>query len=178
MSELQRLSGDDFDRVVAFLARLPEEDRTFIKDHVGADSVRQWLDEDHNRRWLLSEDEQPAAMLSLIPGMGWSSHVCELRLVVDSAFRRRGIGRRLARYGLVEAVRMGFLKIVVEVVADRLGDIEMFTSIGFRPEALLADQIRDGDGELRDLVILAHYTEEVAASMDVLGVDDAMGVGT
>ena len=72
---------------------------------------------------------------------------------------------------------MGFLKIVVEVVADKLGDIEMFTSIGFRPEALLADQIRDTDGELRDLVILAHYTEEVAASMDVLGVEDAMGVG-
>jgi ribosomal protein S18 acetylase RimI-like enzyme len=177
MSEIQKLSDGDLDRVIAFLDRLPDGDRTFIKDQVGAESVRQWLHEEHNHRWLLSEGQELAAMLSIIPGVGWSSHVCELRLVVDSAFRRRGIGRRLARYGLIEALRMGFLKIVVEVVADKLGDIEMFTSIGFRPEALLADQIRDTDGELRDLVILAHYTEEVAASMDVLGVEDAMGVG-
>lgn len=177
MSELERLCDEDFDRVLAFLERLPEGDRTFIKDPVGPDSVQRWLREEHNYRWVLTEDGEMAAMLSIMPGVGWSSHVCELRLVVDSGFRRRGIGRRLARYGLLEALRMEFLKIVVEVVADKFGDIEMFTSIGFRPEALLADQIRDGDGELRDLVILAHYTEEVAASMDVLGVDDAMGIG-
>jgi ribosomal protein S18 acetylase RimI-like enzyme len=98
-------------------------------------------------------------------------------MVVGSDYRRRGIGRRLARHGLTEAVRLGQLKIVVEVVADKEGDIEMFTSIGFRPEALLQNQIRDHSGELRDLVLLSHDVEDVSASMDMLGLDEAVGSG-
>ena len=39
--------------------------------------------------------------------IGWSSHVGEVRLVVDPDHRGRGIGRRLARQAVLDAVDMG-----------------------------------------------------------------------
>ncbi|MGH2761672.1 MAG: GNAT family N-acetyltransferase [Thermoleophilaceae bacterium] len=177
MNELTRIGPGDAALVTTFLETMPEGDRTFFKEPIDIDTVDRWCRESHNPRWLLIEDGKPAAMLSIIPGAAWSAHVGELRLVVSPEFRRRGIGRRLARFGLTEAVRLGLEKIVVEVVADKEGDIEMFTSIGFRPEALLADHIRDRGGEVHDLVVLCHEVGDVAASMDVLGLDRAVGLG-
>lgn len=177
MSELRKITQDDTEKVLAFLDALPEGDQTFWKEHTNPGSVERWIHDERIHRWILVEDGDLQAMLAIVPGVGWSSHVGELRLVVGPAYRRRGLGRRLARYGLTEAVRLGLLKIIVEVVADKEGDIEMFTSIGFRPEALLQRHIRDRKGELRDLVLLSHDVEEVSASMDMLGVDVAVGSG-
>ena len=175
MTELRLITVDDAQMVFDFLNGLPEGDRTFFKEDPSAETVDQWTHDTRNRRWILIEEGRPAAIVAIMPGVGWSSHVAELRMAVGQEFRRRGIGRRLARHGLTEAVRLGQLKIVVEVVAEKEGDIEMFTSIGFRPEALLENQIRDGNGELRDLVLLSHDVADVAASMDVLGLDEAVG---
>jgi ribosomal protein S18 acetylase RimI-like enzyme len=116
-------------------------------------------------------------MLSLFPGALWSSHVAELRLVVGESYRRRGLGRRLARYGLTEAMRLGLRKIMVEVVADKQGDIAMFEGIGFQVEALLRDQICDRDGVLRDLVLLSHDVETGASAMEVLGMAGELELG-
>jgi ribosomal protein S18 acetylase RimI-like enzyme len=177
MSELRLITESDAEIVYGFLKDLPEGDRTFFKEDTSVETIDNWTHDGRNRRWILIEDGEPAAMVAIMPGVGWSSHVAELRMVVGSRFRRRGIGRRLARHGLTEAVRLGQLKIVVEVVAEKEGDIEMFTSIGFRPEALLQNQIRDHNGELQDLVLLSHDVADVAASMDVLGLDEAVGTG-
>lgn len=177
MSELRRIGPADGAMVTEFLEAMPEGDRTFFKEPIDPDTVERWCSEERNPRWILVDDGRPAGMLSIIPGAAWSSHVGELRIVVAPDFRRRGIGRKLSRYGLTEAVRLGLRKIVVEVVADKEGDVEMFTSIGFRPEALLADQIRDRSGELHDLVVLCHDVSEGAASMEVLGLDRAVGMG-
>jgi ribosomal protein S18 acetylase RimI-like enzyme len=177
MSDLRRIGPDDAAMVTAFLDAMPEGDRTFFKEEIDSGTVERWCREDRSPRWILVEDDAPAAMLSIIPGAAWSSHVGELRIVVSPAFRRRGLGRRLSRLGLTEAVRLGLRKIVVEVVADKEGDIEMFTSIGFRPEALLADHILDRNGQPHDLVVLCHDVSEGAASMEVLGLDREMGMG-
>ena len=74
-------------------------------------------------------------------------------------------------------MRLGYGKLVVEVVADRTGDIAMFTGIGFRPEALLERHIMDRDGEKRDLVVLAHQVDDQEAAMGTLGIDEAVATG-
>jgi hypothetical protein len=48
----------------------------------------------------------------------------------------------------------------------------MFRSLGFDPEALLTDHVRDRTGELRDLMILSHSVDEQWASMLTTGVAD------
>jgi L-amino acid N-acyltransferase YncA len=105
----------------------------------------------------------------------WSDHVGELRLVVDPAHRRAGVGRALARHALIEAVRAGRRKLVVELAADQENALAMFSSLGFTGEALLRDHIRDRNGDLRDLVMLAHFVDGMWAGMDAIGLSDELG---
>ena len=39
-------------------------------------------------------------------------------------------------------------------------------------EALLRDHIRDRDGRLKDLIVLAHYVDETWAAMAAIGLPD------
>ena len=177
LTGLRRLSPEDAPIVARFVQSLPEGDLTFLKEDVDEDTVTRWCADERAPRWLVVDDDgEPQAMLSITPGASWSAHVGELRLVVGEAHRRKGIGRRLARVGLTEAVRLGLRKIVVEVVADKEGDIGMFTSIGFQPEALLKDHICDREGNLRDLVLLSHDVAPRSASLDVIGLGGEMGL--
>jgi ribosomal protein S18 acetylase RimI-like enzyme len=174
LKDLRPLRPDDVERVLAFLMAMPEGDRTFFWETDDRATVERWIEDDRAGRWILTDEAgQVEAYLAVIPGVAWSSHVGELRLVVGSGQRRRGLGRALARRGLIEAVRRGLEKIVVEVVASREGDVEMFSSIGFQAEALLTNQIRDRSGNFQDLVILAHDVGAVRDSMEVLGIDEA-----
>lgn len=166
----RRLTAEDEEAVRRFLRDMPEGDRTFFKaDLDDEESIARWCADERAPGWVIADGDQVQAMLSLVPGALWSSHVGELRLVVGAAHRRRGLGRKLARVGLAEALNLGFRKIIVEVAAERQGDIEMFTSIGFTAEALLKDHICDRNGNLRDLVILAHDTGSVSGALDALG---------
>jgi ribosomal protein S18 acetylase RimI-like enzyme len=163
---------------MAFLQTLPEGDRTFFKESDDVETIERWCRDERSSRWIVvGDDGTVRAYLAVIPGVGWSSHVGELRLVVGADYRRLGLGRALARHGLLAAVRGGLDKIVVEVVADKEGDHQMFASIGFEAEALLKNHIRDRTGETRDLVILSHDVGSVRDSMAVLGIDEAAGLG-
>ena len=75
---------------------------------------------------------------------------------------------------LLEALRAGLRKVVVEVVADEHSAIALFRRLGFEPEALLRDHIRDRDGRLRDLVLLAHPVEDNWGIMAATGVEAAV----
>lgn len=177
VSEPRRIGPDDAPALARFLAELPEGDRTFFKEADDRETVEHWCRENRASRWVVERDDATiCAYLAVIPGVGWSSHVAELRLVVAADSRRVGLGQALARRGLVEAVRLGLEKIVVEVVADRAGDIAMFTSIGFEAEALLKNHIRDRGGETWDLLILAHDVAAVRDSMHALGIDRTQGL--
>ena len=78
-----------------------------------------------------------------MPLHGWSSHVGEVRVIVDPAHRGEGVGRALATHAIVEAFRGRAAKLVVEVIADQEVTIAMFRALGFDPEALLTDHVRD-----------------------------------
>jgi ribosomal protein S18 acetylase RimI-like enzyme len=106
--------------------------------------------------------------------VGWSSHVGEVRLVVDPDHRGRGVGRRLARAAVLDAVDMGLKKLVVEVIADQAALIAMFRGLGFEPEALLTDHVRDRAGQTRDLIVLANSVDEQIAALSAAGVADQL----
>jgi hypothetical protein len=60
------------------------------------------------------------------------------------------------------------------VVADQEPTIAMFRSLGFDPEALLTNHVRDQQGALRDLMILAHTVEDQWSSLVVAGIADEL----
>lgn len=178
LNGLRRFGAADIDLLAALFAALPQRDRSFLQGRLDRETIARWLDEEPASRWLVATGDEAQAYLAVIPHEGWSSHVGDLRLVVGDGHRRKGLGRALARHGLLQGVQLGLLKITVEVAADKEGDIAMFTSLGFRPEALLEDQIRDRDGALHDLVLLAHDVTQVQEDMSTVGIDTAVGLGS
>ena len=172
--ELRDLQTTDRDAVERFVARVPEEDRTFFKEDVEAPGVVDAWTRPGTARAVAVEDGEVIGYVAVVPLHGWSSHVGEVRVIVDPDRRGRGIGRALARRAVLEAVELELRKMVVEGVADQEPTIAMFRSLGFDPEALLTNQVRDRSGALRDLMILAHSVEEQWSSMAVAGIADEL----
>jgi ribosomal protein S18 acetylase RimI-like enzyme len=176
--------------LLRFFRDLPDADRTFIKEDVtDPDTVRAWTSpEARSSRWVALDDEdagggsaggEPAdapvvGYVAVLPLPGWSDHVGEIRLVVAPSRRGSGLGRELARHALVHGVEAGLTKLIVEVVADQGPALALFTALGFTGEALLRDQIRDREGSLRDLMVLAHHVDDTWSGMDTVGVPDAL----
>jgi ribosomal protein S18 acetylase RimI-like enzyme len=172
MMEIRRLEARDRSAVERFLERVPEGDRTFFKENVDdPDVIAAWARPDAARA-VAVEGEDVIGYVAVVQQQGWSSHVGEVRVIVDPEHRGRGIGRALARHAVQESLELGLTKMVVEVIADQDATIGMFRSYGFDPEALLKDHVRDQSGELRDLMILAHSVEESAAALAAAGISD------
>ena len=174
--ELRAPTAGDLDALMDFFGRVPESERTFFKEPVlDRPTVERWLVSDRGRRGIAVEDGRVAGYVAVIPLPGWSDHVGELRLVVDPEHRGRGLGRDLARWALLQAIECGLTKLVVEVVADQEGAVTMFQALGFQAEGLLRDHVRDRDGDLRDLVLLAHPVADQWSAMETAGIEDAIG---
>ena len=164
--EVRLITAADVERVAEFFAAAPEGDRTFFKEDASDPGVvAAWVAADAPHRLIALADDRVVGYVAVLNGVGWSSHVGELRLVVAADFRQRGIGRLLAQRAVVEALELGVVKLVVDVVAgqDRLFD--MFTKLGFEQEGRLRRHVRSTTGDTHDLLILSHFVDELAASL-------------
>ncbi len=174
--ELEALEAQHVPALRAFFERVPASDHSsFAEDVFAPGMVESWLQDTRGRRSVALDGDRVVGYVAVLPLVGWSSHVGSLRVVVDPAERGKGLGRQLARHGLVTGLGLGLSKLVVEVVADAEPAIGMFQDIGFEPEALLRDHVRDKAGELRDLVVLAHLVEGTWAGMAAAGLGDELG---
>ena len=172
--EIRPIEAGDAPALSTFFERIPESDRTFFKEDVGDPEVLDWWLRPGAARSLAVEDGVVLGSVAVVPLQGWSSHVGEVRLVVDPDHRGRGIGRLLARQAVLEAVEMGLGKLVVEVISDQGALIAMFRGLGFEPEALLTDHVRDRTGQMRDLIVLANSVDEQFAALSAAGVADQL----
>ena len=170
--EITGIGRDDRDDVVAFFAGLPPGEHVFFKENI-ADRrvVEDWLDEQRGC-WLAARlNGVVAGVAAVVPGWGWSEHVGEIRMVVDPSHRSQGIGAELARRALQAAVELGLEKVMVETLAEQQGVIDLFRGLGFVPEALLADQVRDARGGVHDLIVLSNPVQRAWAQLDAVGAD-------
>jgi GNAT superfamily N-acetyltransferase len=110
--------GADVTSLRALFACLSDRDPTLMKDDMSApEAVGRWIS-DPGARFVTLDEDTVVDIVVIVPGVAWSRHVAQLRIVVDPARRRRGIGRALARRDLVEAVSAGRTKLLAEVLAD------------------------------------------------------------
>jgi len=172
---LRPLSSSVVDDVWSFFDRLPEGDRTFVKEPVtDRATVESWLDDHRASRFVAESNGRIVGYFAVYPGIGWCRHVGEIRLVVDPQSRRMGIGHQLARRALREAVEAGLTKVVVEVVASQDSTIALFTGLGFVAEALLVDHVQDPSGNLTDLIVLANHIDIDTDLVATVGLDQSL----
>ena len=172
--EFRPIAVGDEAALKRFFAQIPDADRTFLKEDVDdPDVVAAWA-RPGTARVIAVDDGEVVGSVAVVPLHGWSSHVGEVRLVVDPEQRGRGIGRSLARQAVLAAVNLGLAKLVVEVISDQAALIGMFRALGFEPEALLSDHVRDRSGEIRDLMVLANDVESQFSAMAAAGVTEQL----
>ena len=124
--ELRPIEPGDEPALTRFFERIPESDRTFLKEDVGDPEVlAAWVTPGPGRVVAI-EDGEVVGSVAVVPLHGWSRHVGEVRLVVDPGHRGKGLGRALARRAVLDAMDMDLAKLVVEVIADQEALIGMF----------------------------------------------------
>lgn len=157
---LRLMSRSDAEDVLVFARGVDPHDLLFLqRDIRNPRVVSAWADQ--------IEQGQIVSILALWNGnivgcsavvsdrLSWSSHVAEIRVVVSAHLRRTGLGRLLAQESLLIAESGDAAKAVARTTIDQASALAVFQDMGFRPEALLRDHVRDADGRLHDIVILA-----------------------
>jgi len=105
--------------------------------------------------------------------LSWSHHVGDLRVIVASEVRGRGLGRALIQECFAMALSLGLEKLTAHATADQQGAITVFETIGFRVEALLRDHVRDRSGAAHDILVLSHDVARMQAQMQAYGLAKA-----
>lgn len=175
---LRYMVEGDKQAMLNFARALPEHDLLFLRrDITQPAAVDSWI-RDINSGLISTV---LATVDSDVVGYGtihrndlrWSAHVAELRVMVAEEMRGKGLGQVLTQEAFAIALASGIEKIVAQMTLDQKGAIATFEGIGFRPEALLRDQVKDRDGNKHDLLVLTHEVAKFEAAMSAYGVNEA-----
>lgn len=76
-------------------------------------------------------------------------------IAVDSRFRRRGVGGRLARSALGSLKSCGISRVIVKVKAGNVGAISFFSGMGFEREGLFRRFTKSGEDVVQCVLFLS-----------------------
>ncbi|MDE2597075.1 MAG: GNAT family N-acetyltransferase [Sphingomonadales bacterium] len=160
-AELRPLRPTDAEAVRAFAEAMPPHDLLFLaRDIRKPPVIAAWLDQiaggQISSQVIADSSGRVLACTALVRDeLSWSRHVAEVRILIAPEARGGGLGRRLALECVQQAREGGVEKLFVRLTPDQEGALYVFQDMGFVPEALLRDHVRDADGATHDIVILA-----------------------
>jgi L-amino acid N-acyltransferase YncA len=177
---LRPMTADDKDAVLAFARTLPEHDLLFLRRDITQEpAMADWLGELRSGEIVtilaLKGTEVVGYATIHRSLLRWTAHVAELRVMVGESMRGAGLGRVLTQEAFATALSEGIEKMVAQMTLDQKGAIATFEGLGFRPEALLRDQVKDRQGNKHDLLVLSHEVARFEAQRAAYGVADAFG---
>ncbi|MHB8376855.1 MAG: GNAT family N-acetyltransferase [Dehalococcoidia bacterium] len=177
---LRTLRRTDRKAMLAFTASLPEHDLLFLRiDITDADVIDVWLDNVDLGSIVTIVAERGGRILGYgslhMANAQWSRHVGELRVLIGEELRGKGLGRALTEAIFAQALDHGIEKMVAQMTIDQKGAIATFEELGFRPEALLRDHVKDRRGEKHDLLVYSHDVSGFESQLDAYGVTEAAG---
>jgi L-amino acid N-acyltransferase YncA len=177
---LRYMTAADAEVALAFARALSPHDLLFLRrDITRPEAVDIWMKGIERGRitTIVAEDGGQVHGYATIDrgDLTWSPHVAELRVMVAAAMRGKGLGRLLTQEAFAIALGLGIEKMVAQMTLDQKGAIAVFEEMGFRPEALLRDHVKDRDGKTHDLLILSLDVAKFQALMEAYGVSETLG---
>ena len=177
---LRLMTPADAGPIAAFARSLPEDDLLFLRmDITDPEAVAHWmrnLEAGLTTTVIAEAGGGIAGYAALVQNrVGWQRHLGEIRTQVALRFRSQGLGRALAGEIFSLARGRGLRKIVAQMTPDQKGAMATFERLGFRPEALLQEHVKDQHGRKHDLLILAHDVAAFQALLEAYGVAEALG---
>ncbi len=176
---LRLMTKADESDVLAFAQSLPIHDLLYVRrDITNPKVVAAWADaiSDGSITTVLAfDDEAIVGCGALIRDpLSWSPHWGELRVLVSSSMRQKGLGRILIQECFLMAIERKLKKLSANMTVDQQGAVAIFEELGFSGEALLKDQVMDKNGETHDIVILSCDVERVHSQMAAYGVEPSV----
>jgi len=176
---LRYMTRADREAALAFARALPAHDILFLRrDITQPEAIDIWLNGIERGRITSVLAERDGALQGYATvdrgELSWSPHVAELRVLVSAAMRGKGLGRVLTQEAFAIALGLGIEKIIAQMTVDQKGAIAVFEGMGFKPEALLRDHVKDREGNKYDLLILAHEVAKFQSQMDAYGITKAL----
>lgn len=177
---LRYMDAGDKAGILAFARGIPEHDLLFLRRDITEETaISEWLDDIASGyvTTLLAETGGAIVGYATIHRnrLRWEAHVAELRIMIAESMRGKGLGRTLTQEAFAIALTQGIEKMVAQMTLDQKGAIATFEGIGFRPEALLRDHVKDRQGAKHDLLMLSHEVAQFEAMHDAYGVSEAFG---
>ena len=172
---VRAMTLDDGEALQASALELPPHDLLFMRrDITKPAGIGRWLDAVRRGAMysILCEDAHGIAGYSSLhlTELDWSGHVADLRVATADRARGVGLGRLLTREAFNMALALGIEKVVARMTTDQRGARGLFQELGFQPEALLKDEVKDRAGEYHDLLIMACDVETFQAQRRAFGV--------
>jgi RimJ/RimL family protein N-acetyltransferase len=143
-----------------FVQSLSENDLLFVRRDVGQpEAIDSWLQDLEQDRaiTILAEDKGRVAGYGTLHynQLYWNRHIAEIRVLVSAAYRKRGVGKALAKELIGLARNLQLAKVVAYMpFTDKQARVVM-EGIGFKPEAVLADWVKTRDDRTHDLLIMS-----------------------
>lgn len=177
---LRPMTAEDRRAVLDFARKLPEHDLLFLRRDISEESaIDDWVEEIRTGEIftvLALEGETVLGYATIHRNqLRWTAHVAELRVVVAESARGLGLGRILTQEAFANAVALGIEKMVAQMTMDQKSAIAVFEGLGFRPEALLRDQVKDRAGQKHDLLVLSLDVSKFQTERATYGMDQAFG---
>lgn len=171
---LHLMSRADEQEMVAFARALPAHDLMFLRrDITQQEVVAAWVDKIESGGTVSAIAERDGEMIGYgtlsLSDYSWSRHVAELRIMVRPDCRDTGVGRILTREMFRVALLKDIEKIVARMTLDQTAARKLFQELGFRPEALLENEVKDRQGKLHDVLVMAVDVASFLARRDVFG---------
>lgn len=160
------MTAEDRELILAFARHLPESDLLFMRrDVTQAEAVDAWIRDlamNHAITILVEYQENIIAYGTLYYNqLFWNRHLGEIRVLVSSAYRNRGIGTRLSRELMKFAKERELDKVVSYMAVEDKVARCLVEDLGFKPEAILSDWVKTRDSRIHDLLIMSTSLSEM-----------------
>lgn len=175
--ELRLMTTADGPALADFMGTLPNRELMFVnRDLTHPKVIAAWLKALEQGRLTslvaYHNGELVGCTAIVVDNLSWSRHVGELRVISDSAWRGRGLGRWLIQESFAIALGLGLEKLTVQMTVDQRAAIGIFEELGFHAEAVLQKHVKDHDGQYHDLAVLSHDVAGVQSLIEVLGLTE------
>lgn len=176
--EFRLMEPGDAPALTTFIDTLPVHDLLFVRRNLSHPKVI--------AAWLTALGKQVTSLVAIANGQlvgctavvvdarSWSPHVGDLRILVAPAWRGVGLGRVLIKECVNLAVSLGLEKLTVQMTVDQSAAINAFEALGFQPESVLRNHVKDHEGRTYDLALLSLEVKELAARASGKGMSAAM----
>ncbi len=180
---LRPMVKQDEKALLDFFGSLSKADMLYLRDDVAnANVIKNWannIDYDRVLPILAFSGDRVVGNATLHQNpFSWMRHVGQIRMVIASDHREKGLARAMAAEVFQNALAAKLEKLVAEMLTDQHDARKVFSRLGFREEAILKDHVLDARNVKHDLLIMTNdvnilwqkymeFSESISGSWDM-----------